>query len=97
MTVSHNKIGDVVEGVVRSRASFGVFVELESGAIALLEIFQIYDDSSVVVNKTNMPQLGQRIKAVIVGKRISGQLELSVKRQDFDLFGCIAEWIDWRG
>ena len=90
-----NTIGEVVDVVVEQCRPFGVFVNMGGEHNALIEIFHMHESSDTCATTKNMPEIGRKLKAIIVGKRKNGQYELALRRKDFAIFGRESEWHDW--
>ncbi len=85
------EIGDVVDVVVEVQRPFGVFVDMGGEHNALIMVVHMYETN----DRIDMPAVGAKVRAVVVGRRKDGQYALSLRGKEFGAFGREAEWRDW--
>jgi small subunit ribosomal protein S1 len=86
---SVHSVGEVVTGVVTRTMPFGLFVRLESGEDALLQI--IFRDG---IPRTPLPQPGTTLESIVVvitetGPGTMPKIALSRKSTDYERFGKV--------
>ncbi len=71
------KVGEIVEGTVRSLTKFGAFVTLEDGSSGLVHISEIAH--AYVTDVGAYLSEGQRVRVMVIGLE-NGKINLSIKR-----------------
>ena len=75
------KIGDIVCGKVTGIEDYGIFISLDDSVTGLIHISEISE--AFVRNVSDYANLGETIKAVVIGNDDSSHLKLSIKNLDY--------------
>lgn len=70
--------GKIVEGIVKSIAPFGAFIELEGGVQGLVHISEI--SFGYVKEVTDHLKVGDKVRVKILSEGKNGRLDLSLKQ-----------------
>ena len=72
------EIGAIVEGKVTGITKFGAFVELPNNQVGLIHISEVSTDYVKEIN--DYLQVGQRVKAKVLGLTSRNEISLSIKK-----------------
>jgi len=70
-------VGDIVSGVVISRAPFGVWVDIDCGFLSLLLVVNMLEAEAKPISFDEYPELGTIIYAEIHSLGVEGEIGLS--------------------
>jgi len=70
--------GETIEGKITGITKYGVFVEIDSENFGMIHISEI--SSGFVKDISGMFEMGQTVKAVVIGANENGKLALSIKK-----------------
>lgn len=84
--MNNYKNGDIVCGKVTGIENYGIFLSLNDSVTGLIHISEISE--SYVRNVADYANLGETIRAVVIGNDSDDHLKLSIKNFDYRIQKC---------